>query len=168
MRLILCIVRILFVTGLVVIPTATAAMEVVSGKVVGVSDGDTVTVLDANMHQRKIRLAGIDAPEKKMPWGQRAKNHLSDLVYGRTVAVETSKKDRYGRWVGKVLLDGRDVNLVMVQVGMAWHYKQYSHEQSIDERRAYASAEDEARASGRGLWAQQEPVPPWDWRAAQR
>ena len=95
----------------------------VFGKVVSVADGDTITVLDDTKVQHKIRLAGIDAPERKQPFGQRAKEQLSDLVFGKTVQVETEKVDRYGRQIGKVLIDGRDANLAMVTSGMAWHYK---------------------------------------------
>ena len=95
----------------------------VDGQVVGVTDGDTITVLDGQRTQHKVRLAGIDAPEKAQAFGQRSKEHLSSLVFGRQVKVETEKQDRYGRTVGKVLVEGRDANLAMVVAGLAWHYK---------------------------------------------
>lgn len=97
----------------------------------GVPDGDTITVLDADKVQHKIRLAGIDAQEKKQPFGQRSKESLSDLVFSKAVTVDTNKRDRYGREVGKVLVNGLDANLVQVQRGFAWHYKAYEREQSI-------------------------------------
>lgn len=138
------------------------------GQVVGVTDGDTVTVLDHQRTQHKIRLAGIDAPEKSQPFGQRAKEHLSSLVFGNAVVVETEKQDRYRRTVGKVLINGRDANLAMVVAGFAWHYKKYEGEQSPNDRLLYDSAEKEARAFRRGLWAESDPIPPSEWRAVKK
>lgn len=89
----------------------------------GIADGDTVTVLDSSNSQHKIRLAGIDAQEKKQAFGNRSKDSPSDLVFDKAVTEETGKKDRYGREVGKVLVNGIDVNLVQVTRGFAWHYK---------------------------------------------
>jgi endonuclease YncB( thermonuclease family) len=140
----------------------------IEGLVVAVADGDTVTVLDADKVQHKIRLAGIDAPEKKQDFGQRSKQSLSDLVFSKTVAVETDKKDRYGREIGKVLVNGVDANLEQVQRGFAWHYKAYEREQSANDRKLYDFAESEARAAKSGLWRDAEPVPPWDYRKAKR
>ena len=141
-----------------------AHAETVTGRVVGVADGDTITVLDADNVQQKIRLAGIDAPEKKQAFGNRSKESLSDMVFDKTVNVETEKRDRYGRQIGKVLVDGLDVNLVQVERGMAWFYRQYQREQSPNDRRLYEAAEDAAKAGKRGLWRDTEPVPPWDFR----
>ena len=138
--------------------------ETITGLVVGVSDGDTITVLDANKVQHKIRLAGIDAPEKKQAFGNRSKESLSALAFDKTVNVETDKQDRYGRQVGKVLVNGQDVNLVQVERGMAWFYRQYQREQSPNDRRLYEAAEDAARADKRGLWRDAEPLPPWEFR----
>lgn len=142
----------------------SAQAEIISGRVVGVNDGDTVTVLDANRTQYKIRLAGVDAPEKAQPFGQRSKEHLSDLIYGRTVVVEWDKLDRYGRTVGKILVNGRDANLEQVKAGMAWWYEKYRKEQSADDQRLYAQSEQQARAQRVGLWRDPDPTPPWDWR----
>jgi endonuclease YncB( thermonuclease family) len=139
-----------------------------AGRVVGVTDGDTITVLDSSNRQYKIRFAGIDAPEKNQPFGQRAKEHLSELVFNRQVIVETEKEDRYGRTVGKVLVSGRDTNLAMVVAGYAWHYKKYQAEQSPDDRLLYDSAEQEARAARRGLWEDPDPIPPSEWRAGKK
>lgn len=138
--------------------------ETITGQVVGVADGDTITVLDADKVQHKIRLAGIDAPEKKQAFGNRSKESLSDLVFDKTVNVETDKRDRYRREIGKVLVNGRDVNLVQVERGMAWFYRQYQREQSPNDRRLYEAAEDAAKAGRRGLWRDTDPVPPWEFR----
>lgn len=149
--------------------TAFAAnLQVIEGKVVGVSDGDTLTVLSHGNEQHKVRLMGIDAPEKSQPFGQRAKQRLSDLAYGKQVSVEFSKRDRYKRIVGKISDRGRDVNLAMVESGMAWFYAAYQREQTPKDRELYAAAEDEARRMGRGLWADREPVTPWEFRRAKR
>ena len=142
--------------------------ETVTGRVVGVADGDTITVLDSDKVQHKIRLAGIDAPEKKQAFGNRSKESLSDMVFDQTVNVETEKRDRYGRQIGKVLVDGQDVNLVQVERGIAWFYRQYQREQSPNDRKLYEAAEDAAKADKRGLWRDSEPVPPWDFRHAKR
>ena len=132
-----------------------ANAETITGRVVGVADGDTVTVLDAEKVQHKIRLAGIDAPEKSQAFGSRSKESLSDLTFDKTVTVETSKRDRYGREVGKILVNGRDVNLVQVERGMAWHYRAYDREQSPDDRKSYDAAEMGARAARRACGAMQ-------------
>jgi len=136
----------------------------ITGNVVGVADGDTITVLDADKVQHKIRLTGIDAPEKKQPFGNRSKQSLSDMVYNKTVTVETDKRDRYGRELGKVLAGGKDVNLGQIRAGFAWHYKAYERTQSATDRQAYADAENEAKAAKRGLWLAADPTPPWVWR----
>jgi len=142
----------------------TANAETITGLVVGVADGDTITVLDADKLQHKIRLAGIDAPEKKQAFGNRSKESLSALAFDKTVNVETSKRDRHGRQIGKVLVNGQDVNLMQVERGMAWFYRQYQREQSPNDRRLYAKAEDAARADKRGLWRDADPLPPWVFR----
>lgn len=146
----------------------TCNAATIEGRVVGVADGDTVTVLDADKAQHKIRLSGIDAPEKNQPFGQRSKQSLSNLVFAKTVTVETDKRDRYGREVGKVLVGEVDANLMQVQRGFAWHYKAYEREQSVIDRKVYADAEYEARATKRGLWADAVPMPPWEFRKAKR
>jgi endonuclease YncB( thermonuclease family) len=143
-----------------------ACAGTVTGLVVGVADGDTITVLDTDRQQHKIRLAGIDAPEKRQDFGNRSKQSLSDLAYRRQAIVETGKTDRYGRLIGKVLVMGQDVNLEQVRRGMAWHYKAYQREQVPADRQAYAAAEDTARVTRTGLWAIPNPTPPWEFRAA--
>jgi endonuclease YncB( thermonuclease family) len=135
-----------------------------SGRVVSIEDGDTIIILDADNRTYKIRLQGIDAPEGGQAFGDRSRQHLSDEVFGKEVVIEWSKRDRYGRIVGKVLLDGRDVCLEQIRAGMAWHYKYYQAEQSPEDRTLYADAEDQARAMGRGLWTDVNPTPPWAFR----
>ena len=145
-----------------------ASADSIEGRVVKVSDGDTVTVLDANKAQWKIRLVGIDAPEKKMPFGQRSKQNLSDMVFNKQVTIEYSKRDQYGRTLGKIIVDGLDANLEQVKSGMAWHYKKYQKEQAEADRTAYAEAEELAKSAKLGLWSDNAPVPPWDWRRTQK
>lgn len=149
---------------LILVVTVCAHADVILGKVVRVADGDTLTVLDAQMQQHKIRLAGIDAPERRQAFGQRSREFLASLVAAQQVEVETEKTDKYGRSVGKVLLQGRDVNLAVVAAGLAWHYKEYESEQGPSDRMLYANAEQEARNLRKGLWADPYPEAPWDWR----
>lgn len=135
-----------------------------SGRVVGVADGDTITVLDVTNTQFKIRLSGIDAPEKKQAFGQVSKKSLSDMVYGKQVNVEYEKQDRYGRTVGKVLVNGVDANLEQVKQGLAWFYRKYQNEMVLDDRLTYLHAEEAAHAAKAGLWLDADPVAPWDFR----
>lgn len=140
----------------------------ISGKVVGVADGDTITVLDDSNTQHKIRLAGIDAPEKKQPFGNVSKQSLSDLVYGKQVSVDYNKQDKYGRTVGKVLIDGTDVNLEQVKRGLAWFYKKYQNEQTLKDRLDYLHAQEAAEKTKIGLWVDSNPIAPWDFRRAKK
>ncbi len=138
------------------------------GRVVKVADGDTITVIDGQRVLHVIRLAGIDAPEKSQPYGQKSKAHLSQVVFGQTVTVTFDKRDRYGRIVGQVRVRGEDANLRQLQAGWAWHYKQYQSEQTPDERIVYDDTERSAREKRLGLWQGQgsaSPEPPWDFRA---
>lgn len=139
--------------------------ETLAGRVVGIADGDTLTVLDDTKTQYKVRLAGIDAPEKAQPFGHKSKQNLSDLVMGELVTVEWSKRDRYGRIVGKVLTDkGADVCLGQIKAGLAWWYEKYANEQSAEDQREYENGEATARAAQVGLWSDPDPIAPWDWR----
>jgi endonuclease YncB( thermonuclease family) len=144
--------------------SAFAFSATLTGKVVGVSDGDTITLLDVSKTQHRIRLAGIDAPEKNQPFGDRSKQNLSNLVFAKNVTVEWDKTDKYGRTIGKVVAEGKDASLEQVRAGLAWHYKQYQNEQSASDRGAYAAAEDQARSRGVGLWRDPRSIPPWDFR----
>lgn len=140
------------------------AADIINGKVVGIVDGDTIDVLDANGRQHRIRLAGIDAPEKFQAFGSRSKENLSTMVFGKSVSVQWTKTDRDERAVGKVLMAGQDTNLAQVQAGLAWHFKKYQKEQSPADRTSYAQAENEARARRIGLWVDANPIPPSDYR----
>ena len=136
----------------------------IEGKVVGITDGDTLTVLDSENTQHKVRLAGIDAPEKGQPFGQKSKEALSSCAYGLKALIEGRKLDRFGRLVGKVLVNGQDCNLNQVKHGMAWHYKQYLAEQAPEDRLIYSEAEIQAKTMKIGLWIDNNPTPPWQFR----
>ena len=126
-------------------------------------------LLDADHQQYKIRLIGIDAPEKKQPFGQRSRQSLGELVAGRTVTAEWFKRDRYGRTLARIIgPDGRDINLEQLRRGMAWHYKQYARDQHPSDRVLYAGVEDEAERRRVGLWADASPQPPWEFRKQSR
>lgn len=142
--------------------------DTVEGRVVGVSDGDTITLIDAQRRQHKIRLAGIDAPESKQPFGQVSKKHLSDLVFDRDVTLDCGKTDKYRREVCVVLVDGQDANLAQVTAGMAWWYRKYQKEQAAQQRSDYEAAEATAKAGRVGLWSEANPMPPWEWRHPKR
>lgn len=137
---------------------ARAQSEVVTGRVVGVHDGDSITVLAAGNVQLKVRLDGIDAPELKQPFSQQSKQALSGLVFGKTVNLLVTGTDRYKRTLAVVMVAGLNVNREMVLRGLAWRYERYSKDAAL------LAAQNEARASKRGLWADASPVPPWDWR----
>ena len=138
------------------------------GRVVRIADGDTITVLDGINAQHRIRLQGIDAPESHQAFGTQSKKNLSNMIFDRQVTVEYEKTDQYGRIVGKILLDGKDINLEQIKAGMAWHYKEYQREQSPTDRELYARAEDEARHARRGLWADADPAEPSAFRKEEK
>jgi endonuclease YncB( thermonuclease family) len=143
---------------------ALAQMKALQGKVVAVADGDTITVLDPGNKQHRVRLLGIDAPERSQDFGDNAKQYLSDLVFGKQIAIEYDKADRYGRILGKVTLGDRDVNREMIRAGLAWHYKFYERDQPQQDRETYSFEEARARKLKVGLWSQPAPTPPWDFR----
>ena len=147
------------------------------GRVVSVADGDTLTLLDPSKVQHKIRLHGIDAPEKGQPFGQRSKENLSLLSYSKPAKADCHKKDRYGRQVCVVWVQPLDcqncsltldVGMAQLTKGLAWHYTRYEKEQSAETRARYADAEVEARARNAGLWGDPRPVAPWEWRDERR
>ena len=144
---------------LILLSTATLA-GTLPGQVVRIIDGDTLVVLDANKAQHKIRLTGIDAPERKQAYGKKSKEYLSNLVAGKHVVIDYNKRDRYKRILGKVLLNNTDMNLAIVKAGLAWHYKKYQKEQTKSDRELYSRAEDEARRNKRGLWFDVNAMPP--------
>ena len=146
----------------------TSGGQTLTGRVVRVADGDTITVLDSSNTQHRIRLEGIDAPESHQAFGTQSKKNLSDMVFDKDVTVIYQKTDQYGRLVGKLVLDGKDINLEQVKTGMAWHYKEYEREQAVADRDLYARAEDEARAARRGLWQDADPVEPSAFRKEEK
>lgn len=153
--------------GLALCLSAFASAATLRGEVVGLADGDTVTVLDnTSKTLYRVRLAGIDAPEKRQPFGDRSRQNLAAIVFRKQVVVDWHKTDRYGRIVGTVTTGQVDAGLEQIRAGMAWHYKQYAREQVAEDRSAYSAAEDAAREARAGLWSQRDPVPPWDFRKA--
>ena len=155
-----------------------ALADTLQGKVIKVADGDTVTIVDDSGTKHRIRLMGIDAPEKNQPYGDVSTQGLVELVSGKTVTIEYEKRDRYKRIAGKVLVDPQgevfcmaldcvkkiDAGLEQIKAGMAWHYKYYQMEQSEEDRRLYSEAELEAREKPIELWKDKEPMAPWEWR----
>ncbi|MDP3701707.1 MAG: thermonuclease family protein [Hylemonella sp.] len=130
-----------------------------------VVDGDTVVVVvKAGGGRTTIRLASIDAPELKMSYGNASRHALERLLADQDVQVRLQKKDRYGRWVGALIVNGEDINLKMVALGWAWHYTQYAKEQPSEEASLYAEAQKSAEQAHLGLWHGAAPIPPWDWR----
>jgi endonuclease YncB( thermonuclease family) len=153
--------RIILLLGTAFLVTPTAA-ETVSGKVVGVSDGDSLTLLVQGNRQIKVRLDGIDAPEGGQEFSKNAKEGLSRLVFGREVSLRVTGKDRYERTLGVIFVGGVNANLQLVRQGLAWHYKKYSDDQQL------AQAEIDARAARSGLWSEFDPMPPWEYRALKK
>jgi len=132
------------------------------GKVVAVSDGDTIKVMHEGRTER-VRLLGIDCPEKRQAFGRRAKQFTAAMAMGKTVTIETAGRDRYGRILGTVILpDGRNLNRELVKEGLAWCYRYYSLDGSLGQLEA------EAQAARRGLWRESHPVAPWEFRRNRR
>jgi endonuclease YncB( thermonuclease family) len=131
------------------------------GRVVKIADGDTLTIVIAGQ-QEKIRLSDIDTPERRQPFGTRAKQALSELTFGKTITVSTTTRDRYGRVIGQITADGVDVNAELVRLGYAWVYRRYSDDAEL------IHLEELARSEGLGLWADSNPIPPWEWRRGRR
>ena len=128
------------------------------GKVIKVSDGDTITLLTDDKVSHKVRLNDIDAPEKKQPFGSKSRDNLASYIAGETVTVRYKSKDRYGRVLGTIYFDNLDINLQQVKNGYAWVYKQYSKNQT------YYKEEQKARDLKKGLWIEKEPIAPWEFR----
>ena len=148
---------------LLAISLLTLSAAEIRGKVVAITDGDTIKVLDdLDKGVLKIRLNKIDAPEKKQAFGQKSKQYLSNLVFGKQVIIRFKEIDRYGRILGLIYINGVEVNLQMVKAGMAWHYSYY------DKTPAYIEAEKKARASKVGLWIDPEPISPYEFRKSRK
>ena len=152
-----------------------SAAEII-GKVIAVSDGDTITVLAPGNRPTKVRLAGIDAPERNQPFGQKSRQHLADLVFGKEVRVSVVDKDRYGRIVGivyvpKPIPNGEiiiDVDLAQIESGHAWAYRDYLKGLPAGKAGRYVAAEKDAKEKRHGLWTDKNPEPPWNYRKEQR
>jgi len=154
-----------------VVPAALAAS--LHGQVVRVVDGDTISVADGRHRKIKVRLSGIDAPEKQQPYGRLAGANLATLLLGKAVTVEWDQRDAYGRVIGRVLVappacpacaQSEDAGLAQIAAGYAWWYRSESRQLSHADKARYAFAENAARAGHRGLWSTTHPVPPWQWR----
>ncbi len=150
------------VSGVILLGGAALAADPVEWRVVNVHDGDTVTALDADNVQHKVRLRGIDAPELGQPFGRVARDRLADLSKGKTATVHGHGKDRYGRVLASLEVGRDDLAHRLVSEGLAWHYRRYSDDAGLE------AAERDARSAKRGLWTDREPVPPWDWRAGEK
>jgi micrococcal nuclease len=131
-------------------------------KVTSVHDGDTFTGVNESNQQVKVRLDAVDAPELGQPYGQASRKALGDKIFGKVVTVTTKKHDRYGRTIGHVLIEKRDINLELLEEGAVWHYEEYDHNKRLRE------AEQSARAAKKGLWHDADPIAPWDWRKNER
>ncbi|WP_287110409.1 thermonuclease family protein [Methylobacillus sp.] len=140
-----------------------AHADTLTGKVIHIADGDTLTVM-VNNTQHKIRLLGIDAPEKNQAYGKQSRVALNRAINGKQVTIDWNKRDDYGRIVGKVIYNGQDINLQQIQKGMAWHYKHFEREQEPEDRAKYAQAEYQAKRDKQGLWQDAKPIPPWQYR----
>jgi endonuclease YncB( thermonuclease family) len=156
--------RILIACLLSFLPAFTVVAETLTGRVIGISDGDTLTILSDKKLQTKIRLAEIDAPESGQPYGQKSKQLLSKLVFGKRVTVDVQDRDRYGRTVGRVYQESRDINKELIRKGAAWVYRKYLRDPAL------LDDEKLAKQNEFGLWAlpEYERVPPWEWRQGSR
>lgn len=154
------IARLLLLAGLVA--SSLCFGNTLTGQIVSVADGDTVTLLTDQHQQVKIRLNAIDAPEKAQAFGMVSKKSLSDLCFDKSAVVESEGKDRYGRTIGMLTCDGVNANEAQIKAGMAWVYRKYSHDARL------IAIESEAKASGIGLWADTSPIPPWEFRHSKR
>lgn len=142
--------------------------ETITGRIVAITDGDTLTLLDTANQQHRIRLAGIDSPEKGQDFDARAKSALAALAFGNQASAECRKRDKYQRETCLVRIDGQDIGLEQVRAGMAWWYRPYISEQTAQERADYEQAEFNAKIHRLGLWNSKNPTPPWDWRREMR
>lgn len=150
------------------VPCAAALADTIVGRIVGITDGDTLVLLDTANRQHSIRLAGIDSPEKGQDFGDKARSQLSALAFGRQASADCRRRDKYQREICLVKVDGQDLGLEQVRAGMAWWYRQYISEQSAAERANYEQAEFNAKVRRFGLWNSKNPTPPWNWRHEMR
>ena len=142
--------------------------EPLTGRVVGIADGDTLTLLAGTNTPYKIRLGGIDAPERGQPFGNVSRRHMAEIAFGKQATADCYKVDRYGRLVCTVYVDGKDLGLAQIDAGLAWWFRLYANEQPPQERLTYDMAETKAYVDRIGLWSDPHPVPPWEWRKTER
>ena len=152
----------LLIVPLFLIFNLSAQAEIIEGLVVKIADGDTLTLLTGSNEKIKVRLAGIDTPERKQPFGSEAKQALSKLVFQKKALIEVETKDRYGRTVGIVFVDGQNINYELVKQGMAWVYRKYTNDEILYELEA------QAKTKKTGLWADAKSIAPWSWRKGVR
>jgi micrococcal nuclease len=139
--------------------TDASSKSELSGKVIKIVDGDTYDILFDNKTTQRIRMEGIDAPERGMPFYKVSKDYLGELCFGQTVLINKTNTDRYGRIVAKTYLpNGKELGLLMIEAGYAWHFKKYSSNEQL------ANAETEARNKRMGLWIDDKPIAPWEYR----
>jgi endonuclease YncB( thermonuclease family) len=155
----------LFITFICLFLHSSAIATTITGEVVKVADGDTITILTPEREQVKIRLYGIDTPERKQPYSRKAGQFTSSLVAGKKVQVEVYDNDRYGRIVGVVFADGVNVNEEILRAGYAWQYRKYCKADFCDD---WLKLEEQAKAAKLGLWSEPKAMPPWEWRRLKR
>ena len=149
--------------AVLVIAVPAHSDDMITVRVIGVTDGDNLTVIDADNKQVLIRLHGLDCPELGQPFGEQAKEFTSNLCFGKIIMYRMVGIDRFDRTIATVFLaEGLEVNLEILKAGYAWYHDRY------DKRQDYADAEEKARQAGIGLWAEKDPMPPWDWRRQKR
>jgi endonuclease YncB( thermonuclease family) len=152
----------LIIISLFLIFSLSAQAKIIEGLVVKIADGDTLTLLTSSNKKIKIRLAGIDTPEIKQPFGSKAKQALAKLVFQKKALIEVQTKDRYGRTIGIVFVDGQNVNYELVRQGMAWVYRKYTNDEIL------YGLEAQAKTKKTGLWADAKSIAPWSWRKGVR
>ena len=165
----LVVIKITLIISLFLISTYTFADF--DAEVVRIIDGDTIEVKNDHGLKFKIRLLGIDGPESNQRFGNESFLYLKKIINGKTVTIiSPPHKNKpytlgyYKRIIGKIILNGKDINLEMIKKGMAWHFKKYKKSQHIDDRYSYNKAEVEAQEKNIGLWKNENPLPPWEWR----
>jgi endonuclease YncB( thermonuclease family) len=161
---IILIIPLLSLFTLLLIPSISFS-STITGKVVSVADGDTITILNSHNQQTKIRLYGIDTPEKAQPYGKKATKFTASLTAGKQVSVKVYDTDRYGRSVGVVFVGSNNINEEIIRAGYAWQYRKYCKASFCSD---WLDLEEQAKNSRIGLWKDKNPTAPWEWRKAQR
>ncbi|OBX26816.1 endonuclease YncB(thermonuclease family) [Gelidibacter algens] len=153
----------LFLVACFVLSTLVSNSQTLSGKVIGIMDGDTFKLLTSDSTLVKVRLANIDCPEKKQPFSARAKEFTANAIFGKTVTINIQKTDRYKRYISDVIYDDAlSLCHELVKHGLAWHYVKYSKDSALQD------LEDRAKDAKVGLWRDPKPIAPWDWRSSKK